>query len=702
MRPYASDPESGALDVLPPRSGAGSGASCAAHEPALGLERMDWLLIALITLLGMAMNLGKPLTVDDAPHLIHAIHMATHPLSHFTYQYTLDYWPEFGLSTSAPPVASGYLALGVKLLGDDPVLLKLWVSPWLFLLSWMSMRLMKPWAGKWALAGVGGVLLGPVFLPAMNLMIDLPAITLAVTGVTLMRDHLSRGSGARGFSWCLALGLAAGAMAPLAKYPGASGPIMMFVLCLLYRRWALAGAVAAATAGLFGCWEGFVYSVYHHTHIGYQLAVAPRDPMVGVMAVALMVLTANAAPMFLAMAGAAAGVRSRAALLGLWSVGLGAYLLLAFMAVPAWVYMALSAAEWGLTAWCAGRLLKGVRASDQTQGWLASEDAKVDLFLVAWMALELALQLAISPFPAYRRMMGCLLAGGFLLARAGYRRQKDPVPMLTPALLAGSLMASMLFWYADRAFAAATPNALAEFKEFTDHPPSEILRLRAAAGDPSPTGGKRYVYGRWCVPYYAPRMGLEELVLDQTVLEPGDRVMMSVCGTYVPGTELEPGAFRLEGRLNLASDVPVDPTTSYWGSTGMTHATGRGVEVVFLTVLKQTVILSNLPVGELESTVLRRTIAPSPLAAWVIVESAMRNDKPFDNLASRRMVEWGEPFVLRALDHPAPGPRLWCVMLVEKNPSLATDAVKTKLKSMTGDQDAQVRAAAARVLAPPG
>jgi hypothetical protein len=666
-------------------------------EPKPWLDRLDWLLIALITLVGMAMNVGKPLTVDDAPHLMHAIHIATHPMTLFTYEYTLSYWPEFGLSVSAPPVASGYLALGVKLLGDDPVLMKIWVTPWVFLLAWMSMRLMKPWAGRWALAGVGGMLLGPIFLPAMNLMLDIPSVALAVTGVTLMRDHLSRGSEAKGISWCLVLGLAAGAMAPLAKYPGGSGPMMMVLMCVLYGRWMLAGVVAVVTAGLFAGWELFIYSIYQHSHVGFQFGVSPSSSKLWFLVMGVLVLTANGAPMFLAMAGMGAGVKRGVAVM-LGAVGLGAFLMLAVTDVPLWVYIILTVVGWGFTGWCAVRMVKGVREASKSGGWLGSEDAKVDVFLVGWLVLEVLLELVITPFPAYRRLMGMLLVGGFLLARAGYRMRREPDPALTAMVVAGSLVASLLFWYADRAYAAAAPEALMAFKEFTENPPAEIVAQRKAAGDSSPAGGKAYVFGRWTVSYYAPRMGLKELVLDETVLEPGDRVMMVISGMYVPGTALEPGAFRLDARLNLATEAPVDPTPSYSGYRGMTHATGLGAQFVFLTALKRTVILSNVPVGELENSILRRKVPPSPLAAWVIAEYAMQCEKPFDNAGSRRMVEWGEPFVLRALDHPSAGVRQWTVLLVERNPVLVTAGVREKLVKMRGDEDAGVKGAVERVL----
>lgn len=648
-------------------------------SPQNRLDKADWYLLLFIAVVGGLLNMAKPMVVDDAPYLAHAIQIAQHPLDPFGYTFTTSFWPENGLLMPAPPVFATYLAIGVKLLGDSPALLKLWVWPWFILLTWASLKLLKPWAGGWTLLAVGTLLLGPTFLPSVNLMLDVPALALTITGIALLRDYLSHDNPGKLF---LALAILALALAPLTKYTGFSAPAAGVLLCLLHRNFRLAVLCALVPALFFIGWESFVYSIYHVTHLGYQTMVQSGSLNKLPLVQGFFILSWSMSPFLLPLAAVALGYRERV-WLPLFLVSFALYFVMAFVDIPAPVLYAGSILFWASVLCACFRLIKptSLPPVQNSNGAPSAPtfDARIDLFLVLWLAGEITLMFIISPFPASRRLMAALLVATFLLARLASRRAPNPPILATAALLVGSLATGQCFYWADHDFASATPLALTAFARETPAP-----------------GARHYVLGRWTVPYFAPRLGLQELTLDQTQLNPGDKVLIVTAGMYMPPYLLDPQALT-PIQTQAPSTAPIDTSTTFGGPLGLRHTpnwtrTGpSGPQFTTYLVTQPTIIRSNPSEPFMRSALLTRKMPPSPLAAWALVDYALKDPKPLDNDFSKKLLQWGEPFLSRALDHPAPQARAYTIVLLAQNPSALTSALLTKITTLKNDPNPKVR-----------
>lgn len=83
-------------------------------------------------------NAVKPVLVDDTAYLTFARHVAAHPLDPYggtIYWYTAA---DPKMEVLAPPVLPYWLGLGIRLFGEHPVVLKLWLFPFVLLLAWAS------------------------------------------------------------------------------------------------------------------------------------------------------------------------------------------------------------------------------------------------------------------------------------------------------------------------------------------------------------------------------------------------------------------------------------------------------------------------------------------------------------------------------------------------------------------------------------
>ena len=88
--------------------------------------------LALPLLLAAALagaNVFKPPVIDDTAYLAVARQIAQTPLDPYGFEQFWYEQPEPANHVLAPPVLPYWLALGIRLLGEKPMLLKLWLFP---------------------------------------------------------------------------------------------------------------------------------------------------------------------------------------------------------------------------------------------------------------------------------------------------------------------------------------------------------------------------------------------------------------------------------------------------------------------------------------------------------------------------------------------------------------------------------------------
>src|SRR5262249_54538615 len=131
------------------------------------------------------LNLPKPLTVDDAAYYYFARHIAADPLHPYDFQMFWYEWPQPANTVLAPPVLPYWWSLALHLFGDRPWLWKLWLLPFSILLAGSLHALYRRFAHGMERPLVWLTILSPLFLPSLNLMLDVPAVALGLTALAL-------------------------------------------------------------------------------------------------------------------------------------------------------------------------------------------------------------------------------------------------------------------------------------------------------------------------------------------------------------------------------------------------------------------------------------------------------------------------------------------------------------------------------------
>lgn len=372
------------------------------------------------------LNAVKPLHIDDATFYFNAAQIAAHPLD--PYGYAMLRWSDAvpALHALAPPGLTYWWAAAIRLFGERPVLWKLWLFPFALLFVASLAALLRRFAPSVATPLLVLLVLSPVFLPSLNLMMDIPALSLSLTALVLFLWACDRCS--------LRLALVAGASAGLAmqtKYTGFLAPAVLVLYALLHRKMVL-GLTAAVTASLlFVSWETALFLRYGESHFIYQLfhgdngdqpkimLIGSIFPLLGgsIPILALMALTVLRVRRWLLVSAALFVFLPYLLLICADGVGLGAKasnVAAALFAVSGGgVLLGVGAVAWRLRRE-EGQMKSGVLAKT------------TDEFLILWLALEIVGYVAISPFPAVRRVMGVTVVATLLLGRLAERTQLEP------------------------------------------------------------------------------------------------------------------------------------------------------------------------------------------------------------------------------------------------------------------------------------
>lgn len=482
-------------------------------EPCSVVQRTPygWAL-ALAALLTLG-NLWKPLTIDDTFYYFYARQIAAAPLD--PYGFTVFWYqrPQPAFSVLCPPLLPYWWALGLHLFGGGPVLWKLWLFPFAALFAAALASLLRRWATGIERPLLCLIILSPIFLPSLNLMLDVPATALALSGLAIFIRAADRQS--------TRLAVLAGCVVGLAgqmKYTGLVTPVILLAYAGLSRRWRK-GLIAVGTAlAVFVAWEAFVALQYGESHFLHHARFNPFRPRSRLQfSLPLLVIVGSVGLPILLLVLTALGVRARRiaamASIGLvgFAFGVGAAgsdtLWLAPNAVSLYPLTAghLVYAAFGV-ALLAGLVAVVTRFRGASPG--ASLRDRESAFLVLWLLLEVAGAFALMPFPAVRRVMSISIVATLLAGRLAARQAVLPERRrLIGGVAAFSAALGAVFALTDWYEAAAQRSAAQRAAD----------RIAAAHSQ-----GTVWYVGHWGFQFYAEQRGMQPVVPGQSELRAGD------------------------------------------------------------------------------------------------------------------------------------------------------------------------------------
>ncbi len=206
----------------------------------------------------------------------------------------------------------------------------------------------------------------------------------------------------------------------------------------------------------------------------------------------------------------------------------------------------------GLAAW---RLLRTERAVGD----------RSTLFLVLWLGLEVVGFVALTPFPAVRRVLGVGLVGALLVGRLAARRARLLWRRgVVPGLTAGGVLLALGYWVLDW-HGAWVQQHLAESaaKYVTDH-----------------GGGRVWYVGHWGGQFYAERSGMKPVVPRETALAPGDWLVLPDARLEQQKLAPPEDYLDLQHALTAGDRLPLRTVPCFYGGrTPLEHQEGAGLGV---------------------------------------------------------------------------------------------------------------------------
>lgn len=518
------------------------------------------------------LNAFKPLTVDDTALYAFAEHMSRNPLDPYGFEIFWFSELEPAFKAFTPPVFTGWWAVAVRLFGEQPVLWKLWMLPLAVAMTFSIHSLARRFARGLEIPLTAMTVLSPSFLPSVNLMLDVPWVSLGLTSLALFLYALDAPTGTveqiegrKRLNPVVAAALA-GLVAGLAfesKYSGAVVPATLFVAACVFRRPFLGGVALACAAGVVVLIEGLLAWKYGNSLLLEGLAL--RGHLMGSIYTraqqlwALFSILGGVAPAVFLLGWA--GLRGR-----VWAVWAG-------IAAMAGVFLFLAGLQ-GTVAYSSTRTLPFLGMEEtKAEVYMLNEVGfffagilgvgvtlavacrlcrlpgglpdlgrewrrhPADWFLVFWVVLEIAGYFLIAPLPGVRRVLGIVAALTLLLGRLASRTCRGRARVRLVHGIAGfGVVLGLGFFYVDwwvaRAQQEGPEKAAAYIRR--DHPDATIWYL-----------------GHWGFQYYADRLGMRPMIAYHSRLKLGDWLI-------VPDENIDSQVVRLVGEpLAFVDMLPV-------------------------------------------------------------------------------------------------------------------------------------------------
>ena len=377
-------------------------------------------------LLMTGLNALKPIHIDDVIWWQFAEQIAQHPLDPFGFTISWAGVCQPAMGVMSPPVLPYYWGAAIALFGDNPTAWKLAFLPINWIFSYAVFDLARRFAPKIGVALGLALVISPSVLPSINLMQDIPAAGFLLASLAV----LLRAAESRSTRLALLSGLLLG-LALLTKWSTLSGVGTLGLAVIMFaptRRWLL--WVPTVSIALFVLWEVFLIATIGQSHFLHHL---PKNSGTGVddimSLVKALILQPGVLAPFVILAGVAALFRSRiittitAFLVGAAFVALGVVPIELQTLNPLTdrplrldtpIYLILGGLFW-IGATVAGLFLIWRAIGNRSQN---PTSARLALFLILWVAVEIVGYFILSPFPGSRRLIVPLIAISLLVAHA--------------------------------------------------------------------------------------------------------------------------------------------------------------------------------------------------------------------------------------------------------------------------------------------
>ncbi len=543
-----------------------------------------WFEPFLVALVLTTLNALKPIVIDDVDKIYFARQVASDPmhLYGFTIYWAQDVQPAWRLGL--PPVMLYYVGAAYKLVGESPVLLKLFFLPIYWLMTWGAWSLFRRFCRGMESPLLWITAVSPAILPGLNLMHEGTVLGFGLSGLAVFAKACEERKMGRAALAGFLLDLSV-----QSKYTGMAylGPFV--ILAVLQRRpreLAMALVVALST---FAAIETFI-AFQHDMGSLFLKQLGLHDPT-----------QATTTPMsyrLLAMAFQVGGISAGPVLLGILGLRMSrrvvaagaAWFVLAYVVVASFpsplgasgLVSPMTGRPWKVRPDTMVYLVLALMLSATVLGLLIAlgrgvlrallngrfgGSARRRAFLIAWLLSESIAALIMNPFPAVRRYIGpfvvLTMIAGYVAARTARAPEKR---RLIHGIACGAVALGLLYQFVDIQEGIAW-----------GHAPIQALQW-VRDRDPQ---GTVWFSGEWGFEYYAGAAGMKPVLRNGSsrpetgdwlvVADPGGSLLAEAAWFVLDPEELELVSSQAHGNA-------VPPLTTrgcyYVGTRPLEHHTG--------------------------------------------------------------------------------------------------------------------------------
>jgi hypothetical protein len=440
---------------------------------------------------------------------------------------------------------------------------------WLFVFS--LQKLFSRFTGKYAPVLLTMTVLSPVFLPSVNLMIDIPALALGLAALVLFMKTVDGN-----LQW---LALPAGVLAGLAmqtKYTAFVVPGAMLAYGLVHARHRQGLTAATVAVAVFAAWEVVTLFLYGESSFLCNLHQQDRNPTKYLhLALPLLTLMGGVAPALGLLGLAALGARCRLVITGAIVIALAFILVLFVPQTQANLTSHVTVTHAALGAlglvWAGSGLAVGFRLIRPEGRWLAPSEGAEEWFLILWFFLELAGYFVLSPFAAVRRVMGIYIVGTLAAGKLAERMwRQDRRPQLIGLISASGLILGCFYYAIDLCEAQVERRT------------AQLMARRARSES---AGVSSWFLGSWGVQYYGERAGLQPVVPDESRLCAGDWLAVPANEWSHQHISLVDAPVQKIDEITIPGRLPVRTLACYYGGrVPLEHCDGPWMRVTIYRV----------------------------------------------------------------------------------------------------------------------
>jgi hypothetical protein len=534
----------------------------------------------LLALIYTATQVPKPPVIDDTAYLAMAEQIAHAPgdpygFTQFWYQY-----PMRANEVLMPPVVPYWLGAGIGIFGNNAPWLKLWMLPFAAAFAFSLRTLFDRFAGKHVSIMVAVTMFSPAFFPSLNLMLDVPAIALGLSGMAVMVAAVRNGSWRQAWVAGFLAGLSA-----QTKYNGLLFIPLLAVYATFFRRPRLGVLAAASAVILFGSWEWFVASRYGESHFVFHVRQKGSTLTDKLRLLVPLVTLSGGILAPAALIGIAAIARSSR-----WVAPAAAGLILLHLALAAipstsnllleskGAFVSVNGVMFGISGLVAltviaGNLWTMLMRSGRGRPLRHTPDV---WFLTFWLMLELVGYVAMTPFCATRRLMGLFVVSLLITGRlASRRRASANLWNGTHIAWAMGISLGITYTVADLAGANVEPAAVRAALD-------RIGRL-----DPNP---RIWYAGHWGFQYEANRVGMKPVIPRGCILSRGDWLVVPDRSVNQQRIRIDSDWGELVEQIDIRHPFPLRTLPYYYGGyLPASHAHQPAVRVRIYRVVREAI-----------------------------------------------------------------------------------------------------------------